>query len=166
MPSFQRILVATDGTGACAGAFEAAVELAAALGATLVSLSIAPGPTEGSIGTASDPLDGAEEAMAALERHDPAGARAAATAQARAAAARAAERGVETEWRVWEGPTGDAILAAAAAEQADLIVVGTHCRGAIGRLLLGSVSDYVVRNAQVPVMVVRPDASARPVQSS
>lgn len=165
MPSFRRILVATDGTAACARAFDTATELARELGASLVAVSVAPGSTEGSIGTASDPLDGAEEAVAALERQDPQRARAAATAQARAAAARAAELGVDASWRVWEGPTGDAILAAAADEHVDLIVVGTHCRGAIGRLLLGSVSDYIVRNAQVPVMVVRPDASAKPVRS-
>jgi nucleotide-binding universal stress UspA family protein len=165
MPSFQRILVATDGTPACARAFEAAVDLARALGATLVSLSIAPGPTEGSVGAAIDPLSGAEEAVAALERHDPAGARAAATAHAQAAAAQASSLGVEAAWRVWEGPTGDAILAAAAAEHVDLIVVGSHCRGAIGRLLLGSVSEYVIRHAQVPVMVVRPRVSAKEVAS-
>lgn len=165
MPSFQRILVATDGTTACARAFEAAAELARALGATLVTLSIAPGPTEGSIGAAIDPLSGAEEAVAALERHDPADTRAAATAQAQAASARATSLGVETTWRVWEGPTGDAILAAAVAEHADLIVVGSHCRGAIGRLIQGSVSEYVVRHAPVPVMVVRPAVSEKNVAS-
>lgn len=166
MASFQRILVATDGTAACARAFDAAVELARELGASLVTLSVAAGATEGSIGTASDPLDGAEEAIAALEHHDPADARATAVAQAQAAAAAAASLGVDASWRAWEGPIGDAILAAAAAEEADLIVVGSHCRGAIGRLVLGSVSDYVVRHAPVPVMVVRPETGTRLVQSS
>jgi nucleotide-binding universal stress UspA family protein len=39
---------------------------------------------------------------------------------------------------------------------ADVIVVGSHGRGAIERLLLGSVSEQVVRHAPCPVLVVRP----------
>ena len=41
------------------------------------------------------------------------------------------------------------------AESADLIVVGSHGRGTVGRFLIGSVSDHVVRNAPCPVLVVR-----------
>lgn len=40
----------------------------------------------------------------------------------------------------------------------DLIVMGTHGRGAIGGLLLGSVADKLVRKAPCPVLVVRPPA--------
>jgi nucleotide-binding universal stress UspA family protein len=56
----------------------------------------------------------------------------------------------------WDGPAGESIVDVAEAEAADLIVVGTHDRGAVGRLFLGSVSDHVVRHARCPVMVVRP----------
>jgi len=42
----------------------------------------------------------------------------------------------------------------------DLIVMGTHGRGGLARMLLGSVADYVVRHAQCPVLTVRP-ATAR-----
>ena len=48
------------------------------------------------------------------------------------------------------------IVSAAEAERADMIVVGSHGRGAVGRLFLGSVSEHVVRNAPCPVLVVRP----------
>jgi nucleotide-binding universal stress UspA family protein len=44
---------------------------------------------------------------------------------------------------------------ASVAEAADLIVVGTHGRGRVGRLVLGSVSDHVVRHAPCPVLIVR-----------
>jgi nucleotide-binding universal stress UspA family protein len=43
-----------------------------------------------------------------------------------------------------------------------MIVVGTHGRGPIGRLLLGSVSEHVVRNAPCPVLVARPETAPRP----
>ena len=47
-----------------------------------------------------------------------------------------------------------AINAYAAQEAVDLIVVGTHGRGAAARLLLGSVADKVVRSAPCPVLTV------------
>ena len=39
----------------------------------------------------------------------------------------------------------------------DLIIVGTHGRGVVSRVLLGSVAEKVVRTAPCPVLVVRPD---------
>ncbi len=47
------------------------------------------------------------------------------------------------------------ILQAAQDEDADLIVTGSHGRGAISRLVMGSVADKVVRAAEVPVLVCR-----------
>ncbi len=47
------------------------------------------------------------------------------------------------------------ILLAAQDERPDLIVMGTHGRGGLGRLLLGSVADRVIRAADCPVMTVR-----------
>ena len=66
--------------------------------------------------------------------------------------------GVTVSFLVWTGDPGESIVLAAEAEGVDLVVVGTHGRGTIGRLLLGSVSDHVVRNAPWPVLVVRPAA--------
>lgn len=55
-----------------------------------------------------------------------------------------------------------AILRHAAASGADLLAIGTHGRGAIGRIMLGSVADKVIRGAEVPVLVVpRSPAEAR-----
>jgi nucleotide-binding universal stress UspA family protein len=71
---------------------------------------------------------------------------------------RGRREGVGVTFLVWEGDPGDSILEAARAESADMIVLGSHGRGPIGRLLLGSVSQHVVRNASVPVVVVPRDA--------
>lgn len=56
---------------------------------------------------------------------------------------------------VVEGHPTDAILETAERSGADLIVMGTHGRGGPRRLLLGSVTENVVRHARVPVFVVR-----------
>jgi nucleotide-binding universal stress UspA family protein len=48
-----------------------------------------------------------------------------------------------------------AITAYAAEESIDLIVMGTHGRGAIAHLLMGSVAERVVRTAPCPVLTVR-----------
>lgn len=53
------------------------------------------------------------------------------------------------------GDFGSEIVALAADKRADLIVMGTHGRGGLSRLLLGSVTDYVVRHAPCPVLSVR-----------
>ena len=62
---------------------------------------------------------------------------------------------LDATFLVWEGEPGEAIVAAADSENADLIVVGSHGRSGVSRFFIGSVSDYVVRHAHCPVMVVR-----------
>jgi nucleotide-binding universal stress UspA family protein len=49
----------------------------------------------------------------------------------------------------------DAIVAYATAHEIDLIVVGTHGRGVVKRLIMGSVAERVVRTAPCPVLAVR-----------
>jgi nucleotide-binding universal stress UspA family protein len=57
---------------------------------------------------------------------------------------------------VIEGHAATAIVDVAAEEQADIIVMATHGRGGLGRAVLGSVADHVVRHATCPVLLVRP----------
>ena len=55
---------------------------------------------------------------------------------------------------VWEGDPAEAILAASEAEGVDAIVLGSHGRGLLGRLVLGSTSDRVSAQATCRVLVV------------
>jgi nucleotide-binding universal stress UspA family protein len=68
--------------------------------------------------------------------------------------------GVPVESVVRFGEPVAQILDEAEAFRADLIVVGTAGRSGIGRVLLGSVAERVFGRATVPVMLVRPPASA------
>jgi nucleotide-binding universal stress UspA family protein len=52
------------------------------------------------------------------------------------------------------GSTADGIISCGKEFGADLIVIGTHSRSGLDRLLMGSVAEHVVRHAEVPVLVV------------
>lgn len=60
---------------------------------------------------------------------------------------------VDIEERLVEEPAGDALVAAA--EEADLVVVGSSGRSGLASVLLGSVSRHVVQHARSPVVVVK-----------
>ncbi|MCW5803608.1 MAG: universal stress protein [Deltaproteobacteria bacterium] len=57
---------------------------------------------------------------------------------------------------VMSGDARDVILEAAKTVGADLIVMGTHGRRGVARLMLGSVTENVLRHADCPVLAVRP----------
>ena len=54
-----------------------------------------------------------------------------------------------------EGSPPDAILAAAQDLQSDVIVIGTHGRSGLSRVLLGSVAEGVIRGSKIPVITVQ-----------
>ncbi len=65
------------------------------------------------------------------------------------------QRGIKASWRVRVGQPFEEIVKAADEERFDMIVLGTHGRGGLDRLLLGSVADRVIRVARCPVLTVR-----------
>jgi nucleotide-binding universal stress UspA family protein len=65
----------------------------------------------------------------------------------------AVDRGVSSA--LLEGSVASSILGEAEAADADLIVMGTHGRGGVARMWLGSIADAVVRQSHVPVALVR-----------
>lgn len=71
---------------------------------------------------------------------------------------KARSAGANAAFLLWDGDPGSSIVAAAEAEHADLVVVGTRGRSGPERMLLGSVSDHVVHHAVCAVMVVPPFA--------
>ena len=68
--------------------------------------------------------------------------------------------GVEVSHVLVDGFADDAIVTAAADLGAELLVVGSHGRRGLGRVILGSIAERIVRNAAVPTLVARGAADA------
>jgi nucleotide-binding universal stress UspA family protein len=68
---------------------------------------------------------------------------------------RARRAGIDATFLVWHGDPAEVILEAAEAEDADLLVMGSHGRGRLGRLVLGSTSTRVSAEATRQVLVVQ-----------
>jgi nucleotide-binding universal stress UspA family protein len=56
-----------------------------------------------------------------------------------------------------EGPVAESLLDCAHEKRADLIIVGTHGRGGLGKLILGSVAEKIFRQSSVPVLTIGPN---------
>jgi nucleotide-binding universal stress UspA family protein len=142
MSKIETILVATDGSPASVAASEEAIDLAARLGARLIVIAVVSPPEL--------------QAPGAIWPGTVAAAREEAEGITRRVVDQARRSGVEAAYLTFEGQPGEAIVQAAEAEAADMVVVGAHGRTVVGRLLLGSVSEFLVRHARVPVLVVHP----------
>lgn len=69
--------------------------------------------------------------------------------------AKAKAAGARVRGLLLEGTAADAIVRTARSKRADVIVMGTHGRSGLGRLLMGSVAQRVVGSASCPVLTVR-----------
>jgi len=137
---YDDILLPTDGSDAADAAVEHAIDLASRYDATLHVLYVAD-TTEYSTVTFEDdvvdPLEreGEDVVDAVVERAD--------------------GRGVVAKGVVMQGGVFETIQSYVADEGVDVVVMGTHGRRGLGRALLGSVTERVVRTSDVPVLTVR-----------
>jgi nucleotide-binding universal stress UspA family protein len=142
---YDNILLPTDGSAGMEEVIEQAVELAEIHDATIHGLyvvntaSLNDLPMESSWDGLNDALEKeGRTAINQLER-------------------KASE--VDLETKIADGSPSKEIIRYATDEQCDLIVMGTHGRSGVDRLLLGSVAERVVRSSTVPVMTIRVDVS-------
>ncbi len=135
----RTILHATDFSACSEAAFDLARALARDYGARLIVLYVAPPPVAayGEMITALAEADSVEAARESLRRMHTPGPE------------------VPVEHRVEVGGAAERILAVAAETDSSLIVLGTHGRTGLGRLLMGSVAEVVSRKAPCPVLTVR-----------
>ena len=137
---FKQIIVAVDGSNHSDEALKYAKGLAACFGSTLRIVHAFPQTSD---------LLGYEEYEKLVARREMTG-----QAVIDEARQKLGEITLEVHEELLEGPEAEAILAVAETHQADLIVMGTRGLSTIQGLLLGSVSQKVVRHAHCPVMVV------------
>lgn len=144
MPTRPRcLLVATDLSSRCDRAIDRAVLLAREWGARLVVVTALEKAQMGQL-QAQGPLAFTGEEAALLQ----------AQAQRRLQT-ELGDAGVPFEVQVTHGPVGAALLKVAAEQRCDFIVTGTARAHGLGRLVLGSTVDLLVRRSPVPVLVVR-----------
>jgi len=140
---YDDILVPTDGSASMQTVIDHASALASEHGATVQGLyvvdtaSLTDLPMEASMDGVSQALR--QEGETALEQFE----------------RRAGDVPVETD--IIEGSPARDITSYAAENPCDLVVMGTHGRSGVDRLLLGSVAERVVRSSPVPVLTVRVD---------
>jgi nucleotide-binding universal stress UspA family protein len=147
--TIDRVLVPLDGSPLAEMALPTAIEL---LGdrpdATLILLRAAEART--------------------LPGIDPTGAQVAVVREAEeyleAVAGRLRDDGIpQVKTSVWYGAAAPAIVQAARTAKADLIVMSTHGRSGLGRLVLGSIAESVLRGTRTPILLLRADDA--PVQT-
>ncbi|MBS0344067.1 MAG: universal stress protein [Proteobacteria bacterium] len=157
---YQRILVPIDGSETARCGLQEAIRLAKAGGGQLCLFHVID---DLSFALAMDAYAGQQGDWLNTMRE--AGARLLDEAKGTAAAA-----GVKAEGVLYERVStrlADAVAAEAAKWKADLIVLGTHGRRGVGRLLLGSGAESVLRSAPIPVLVVRAKATdAQPAEEA
>lgn len=145
---YRKILICTDGSALSILAAKHAVGLAKALGASVVALYVTP-PFQ--------PPEGIEDSpwMPAIRKHMTA-ARAGARKSLGAVADLASKSGVACTTHHLGGLSAvPLIIETATKERCDLIVMGSHGRDSLGRILLGSVTARILETCSVPVLVVR-----------
>jgi universal stress protein A len=134
--TIRRILYPTDFSAACQPGLDIATSLARDNNAELLIAHVVEPPVEGpSVYTA--PVKSVPEAQELLNEVVP------------------PDPKVSYQHRVVYGRPDKQIIRLAEEEKADLIVMGSHGRTAMIRLLMGSVAEAVVRNAPCPVVMIR-----------
>ena len=146
---YQRILVATDGSELAQKAVTSAIDLAALCGAELVAISVVPRYPQSYFegGMVLQP-----EEMQRVEKQWSDKGQSVVDAVKQTAAA----KGVKTQAITQKSDVvSDALISAATKHQCDLIVMASHGRKGIQRLLLGSETQHVLTHSSVPVLVLR-----------
>ena len=145
----SKILVPLDGSALAETALPAAVSLAESTGAALLFLRAAEAPalavgdpTEAQVKVVRDAEEYLDDVKGRIQRGT----------------------GADITTAVWYGNPTESIAEAAQVNRVDMVVMTTHGRSGLGRILLGSVAESVIRSTATPILVLHPDGA--PLQAS
>lgn len=146
---YQRILVATDGSTLSKKAVSSAIAMAALMDAELVALKVVPrypqSYFEGGLAVQASEISRVEKQWVDHGQ-----------AIVNAVQKTAESKGVKTKAvTVKSDLVSDAVIATAKKHKCDLIVMASHGRRGIKRILLGSETQQVLTHSHIPVLVLR-----------
>ena len=146
---YECILVATDGSTLSDKAVSHALELAQLAGASVVAVKVIP-PYPRSYLEGGAMIDMSEIKRIETQRAEQA------QAVLNAIKTTGKTMGVSVKTRIAKSDLiAESIIAVANKQQADLIVMASHGRKGLQRLLLGSETQHVLTHSQIPVLVLR-----------
>jgi len=136
----KRVLVPLDGSELAEAALTAAVDLARPAGGTVILVRAAQSRVRPGVDPVTAQIEVVQDAELYLA----------------AVKDRVAKQGVQdVQTAVWYGPAASAIVDAVKLYKADLIVMSSHGRSGVGRLIFGSVAESVLRGTTVPIFLLR-----------
>lgn len=145
---YQRILVPVDGSDCANRGLSEAMSLAHVTGARIRLVHVVDEPL---VAIGADVAAGAAEDLVAVAREAARQVLADATDKVRLAGIQVSDVLLDS----FDGRVCDLVTGAAKTWSADLVVMGTHGRRGVGRMLLGSDAEEVLRLSPVPVLLVR-----------
>jgi nucleotide-binding universal stress UspA family protein len=154
--TIERILVCLDGSRLSEQIIPYAVRQARAFGSKVIILQVvSPSDAEVAPGEEATPhTTKVESRLLEKEETD-------VESYLQRAAQSIQQTGLDTEWLMLNGTTaGEEIVGYAVNNHIDLITVATHGRGGLVRTVFGSVTDYVMRESGLPVLLIRPSAAS------
>jgi universal stress protein A len=149
MPRLKKILVPVDYSDCSRAVMEYALLLAERFDAEIGVLHVVEVPPGGEEHTVVKPDTGKEQLLSELLMEQ------AMKAETEFLTPFVRDTTIPIERNLLKGRPGKVIVEAAADRGADLIVMGTHGRSGFERLIMGSVTERVLRSAPCPVLVVR-----------
>jgi nucleotide-binding universal stress UspA family protein len=145
---FNKILVCLDGSGVAEQVLPYAEEVAKRFGGKLILLQVISMPITISSPEAPGPIVGVFEQINREE--------AIARDYLEGLAKSLRAKGLDVESATLQGAAGESIVTYAGKNKIELVVLATHGRSGIKRLVFGSVADYLMKRLGLPMLIIKP----------